>query len=219
MSGQPTPASRPPEPLTFDQLVNRARALAEAGPRQVLGIVGAPGAGKSTMAHRLVAALGSVAALVPMDGFHLAGAELERLGRQQRKGASDTFDGAGFVALIRRLRSPDSELVYAPEFRRELEEPIAGAIPVPPAVRLVITEGNYLLVEDGPWVALRELLDEVWFLDLDVQVRLRRLTERHMAHGRDRETAAAWAHGSDQINADRIAVTAHRADLVVRLVD
>lgn len=214
---QPADVPPPSRPVTFDQLVDRAAALAVAGPRRLLGIVGAPGAGKSTLAHRLVDALGPVAALVPMDGFHLAEAELHRLGRHDRKGAVDTFDAAGFVALLRRLHSPSGETVYAPLFRREIEEPIAGAIPVPPSVRLVVTEGNYLLIPEGPWVELRDLFDEVWFLDLDASVRLRRLTERHMSFGRDPAEAAARAHGSDQINAERIAATADRADLVIRL--
>ena len=134
--------------MTFASLLDRAAALA-AGPRRLLGIVGAPGAGKSTLAARLVAALGAErAVLVPMDGFHLAQAELERLGRAERKGAVDTFDGDGFVALLGRLATGGAT-VYAPEFRREIEEPIAGAIPVPPDVPLVVTEGNYLLVP-GP---------------------------------------------------------------------
>ncbi|MFC7548181.1 nucleoside/nucleotide kinase family protein [Plantactinospora sp. GCM10030261] len=218
-----TPPSRPfkdPRAVTaypVEEIVARARALAATGPRRLLGIVGAPGAGKSTLAERLVRDLGPVAALVPMDGFHLAEDELRRLGRHDRKGAVDTFDAAGYVALVRRLRAPDGETVYAPRFRRDLEEPIAGAIPVSPDVPLVITEGNYLLVPDGPWADLRGLLDEVWYLDLDERVRLDRLTERHRAYGRPPEVAAARARGSDQVNADLIATTADRADLVFRL--
>ncbi|MEV4631288.1 nucleoside/nucleotide kinase family protein [Micromonospora sp. NPDC049523] len=207
----------PAQPYTFDQLVTRARALAGAGPRRMLGITGAPGAGKSTLAGRLVDALGPTAALVPMDGFHLAEAELHRLGRHARKGAVDTFDGAGFVALMHRLRTVVDTTVYAPEFRRELEESIAGAIAVPPQVRLVVTEGNYLLVPTLPWAELRGLLDEVWFLDLDADERLRRLTERHIGFGREVTEAAARARGTDQVNADLIETTAVRSDVVVRL--
>ncbi|MFI6762902.1 nucleoside/nucleotide kinase family protein [Micromonospora sp. NPDC050417] len=213
--------SVPAQPHTFDELVARARALADAGPRQLLGIAGAPGAGKSTLAQRLVAALGPVAALVPMDGFHLAEAELRRLGRHHRKGALDTFDGAGYVALMRRIRTGGDDggggTVYAPEFRRELEESIAGAIAVPPQVRLVVTEGNYLLVPAPPWDELRGLLDEVWFLDLDAGERLRRLTDRHIGFGRSATEAATRARGTDQVNADLIETTAGRSDVVVRL--
>lgn len=183
----------------------------------MLGIAGPPAAGKSTLAERLVAALGPEAALVPMDGFHLADVELRRLDRRDRKGAPDTFDGAGFVALLRRLRESGPEIVYAPQFRRDLEEPVAGAIPVPPSVRLVVTEGNYLLLSDDPWGRVRPLLDEVWYLDLDQEERLHRLTRRHMAYGRSAAEAAERAGGSDQVNAELIAGTAHRADLVLRL--
>ncbi|MGI5214189.1 nucleoside/nucleotide kinase family protein [Plantactinospora sp. CA-290183] len=207
-----------PVPYPLDRLVSRARDLAATGPRRLLGITGAPGVGKSTVAGRLVAALGPAAALVPMDGFHLAEAELHRLGRQARKGAPDTFDGAGFVALLRRLREPEAGTVYAPEFRREIEEPIAGAIPVTPSVRLVVVEGNYLLVPDHPWGVVRDLLDEIWFLDLAEPERLRRLTDRHVAYGRPPAEAAARARGSDQANAEVIAGTAGRADLVIRLI-
>nr|MDT0661696.1 nucleoside/nucleotide kinase family protein [Micromonospora sp. DSM 115978] len=211
--------SAEPRALTLEGLVTRAQRLAGTGPRRLLGITGPPGAGKSTLAARLVARLGPEAALVPMDGFHLADAELRRLGRHARKGAPDTFDGAGYLTLLRRLRTPDPFCVYAPEFRRELEEPIAGAIPVPPEVRLVVTEGNYLLMPQPPWGDLRELLDEVWFLDLDEPERLRRLTDRHIEFGRDPVEAADRACGTDQVNAERIATTAARADLVVRLVE
>lgn len=185
--------------------------------RRLLGIAGAPGVGKSTVAAHLVRALAPVAVLVPMDGFHLAGAELHRLGRHERKGAIDTFDADGFVALLRRLRAERSTVVYAPEFRREIEEPIASAIPVPPGASLVITEGNYLLADEGAWVRVRTLLDEVWFLELDERVRLDRLTARHMAYGRPPAEARARARGTDQRNAELIAATRHRADLIVQL--
>lgn len=201
--------------MDVDELVLRARELAASGPRQILGIAGAPGVGKSTLAAVLVKALEDQAVLVPMDGFHLAEAELHRLGRHERKGAIDTFDAGGYVSLLKRLRSAGPATVYAPEFRREIEEAIAGAIPVPPAVPLVVTEGNYLLVPDGEWGEVRGLLDAAWFLELDEDERLRRLTARHAAFGRGPVEAAARARGTDQVNADLIATTAHRADLTV----
>ncbi|MEV5631506.1 nucleoside/nucleotide kinase family protein [Micromonospora tulbaghiae] len=207
------------EVLGLDELVARARALAEDGPRQLLGIAGAPGAGKSTLAERVVAALGPAARLVPMDGFHLAGSALARLGRADRKGAPDTFDVNGFVSMLRRLRRLEPTSVWAPEFRRDLEEPVAGAIEVPPEVRLVVTEGNYLLLRDDPWEEVRTLVHRIWFLDLDADLRLRRLTARHEAYGKSPEQARAWALGSDEENARRVAGTAGHADLVVRLAD
>ncbi|MFI1188530.1 nucleoside/nucleotide kinase family protein [Streptomyces californicus] len=199
-------------------LTDRARALADTGRRRVLGIAGPPGAGKSTLAERLVAALAGRAALVPMDGFHLAAAELDRLGRADRKGAPDTFDAAGYAALLRRLRAPDPvHAVYAPAFHRTLEEPVAGALPVAPDVPLVITEGNYLLLDDGPWAPVRGLLDAVWFLDLDPAVRVRRLVDRHVCHGRPRREAEEWVARSDEANARMVERCRDRADLIVRL--
>jgi pantothenate kinase len=192
-------------------LIERARGLITADRRRMLGITGAPAAGKSTLAATLTQALAPDAVLVPMDGFHLAASELHRLGRQERKGAPDTFDAAGYVALLHRLRANAEDVVYAPEFRREIEEPIAGAIAVPRGVPLVITEGNYLLL----WPQARSLLDEVWFVELDEQARLARLIARHMAFGRTRAEAEGRAFGSDQRNAELIAASRDAADLIV----
>ena len=203
---------------TLPQLVDRARALAVPGQRHLLGITGAPGAGKSTVAAAVVASLDGSAALVGMDGFHLAQRTLEQWGRASRKGAPDTFDAAGYAALLRRLRAASEEVVHAPEFRREIEEPVGSAVPVGRDVPLVVTEGNYLLVEDGDWAAVRPLLDEVWFIDVDPALRLERLVARHVAFGRAPEAARAWSTGPDQANADLVAATRERADLVVRLV-
>ncbi|MEU0383453.1 nucleoside/nucleotide kinase family protein [Streptomyces chartreusis] len=206
-------------PLTFDDLVHRARALPQGGRRALLGIAGSPGAGKSTLAERLVRELNGSGdpwvAHVPMDGFHLADAELERLGRRDRKGAPDTFDAAGYAALLRRLREEPHDVVYAPGFERVLEQPIAGAIPVPPAARLVVTEGNYLLLDTGAWARVRPRLDEVWFCELPEPERLRRLVARHEEFGKNHEEAVAWVMRSDQRNAELVAATRDRADLVV----
>ncbi|QHA08582.1 nucleoside/nucleotide kinase family protein [Streptomyces broussonetiae] len=206
-------------PLTFDDLLARARVLAAGGRRAVLGIAGSPGAGKTTLAAHLVRALNADgpprAAHVPMDGFHLADAELDRLGRRDRKGAPDTFDPAGYAALLLRLREDTEEVVYAPGFERVLEQPLAGAIPVPPAARLVVTEGNYLLLAEGSWARVRPLLDEVWFCEIAEDERIRRLVARHEEFGKDHESAVAWVLGSDQRNAGLVAATRGRADLVV----
>ena len=177
--------------ITTDEAIERARALASRGRRTLLGITGPPGGGKSTLARAVADELGDRAALVGMDGFHLAQAELVRLGRRDRMGALDTFDGAGYVALLRRLRAAD-EVVYAPEFRREIEEPIAGAVAVPPDVPLVITEGNYLLVDEGPWAQVRGLLDEAWYVVQDEQRRLELLIARHVEFGKEPDYAREW---------------------------
>jgi pantothenate kinase len=167
----------------------------------------------------LADALGERAALVGMDGFHLAQRELERLGRAERKGAPDTFDASGYVHLLTRLRDNDPETVYAPEFRREIEEPIACAVPVPPTVPLVVTEGNYLLLPDEPWSRIRGLLDDVWFLAPPEPARQEWLISRHQRYGRSRGDATDRALGSDQANAELIAPTRARADLVLTEVD
>lgn len=200
---------------TFDELLERAEGMVAGGDRAVLGIAGAPAAGKTALAWQLSNALGTRAVVVGMDGFHLAQIELHRLGRIERKGAPDTFDAHGYVHLIRRL-AEGVEPVYAPEFRREIEEPIAGAVLVDTDVQLIITEGNYLLVEDEPWGRLRPLLDDAWYLAPDEDERLERLVSRHRRYGRSLVEAKQRALGSDQRNAELIAPTAARADLVVQ---
>ena len=196
------------------------QALLQRGGRALLGLVGPPGAGKSTLAAALQAEFADVAQAVPMDGYHLANVELERLGRRGRKGAPDTFDGAGYVALLRRLRAQaGDEIVYAPEFRREIEEPIANAIPVFPGTRLVVTEGNYLLLEDGPWAQVAGLLDEVWYVDVPDALRVDRLTRRHVQFGRSADAAAAWVAGTDEPNARLIEASRGRASHVFRWDD
>lgn len=210
-------AMPPAEKFTVAALAERIRAMATRSRRTVIGITGAPGAGKSTVAEALVRELGPAAVLVPMDGFHLSNQVLESLGRRGRKGAPDTFDAAGYIALLRRLREPGADIVYAPTFRRDIEESIGSSIPVPPQTPIVITEGNYLLLDAHPWQQVRGLLDAVWYLQLDDKVRVQRLVARHMDFNKTAEEARAWAEGTDQRNADAVVASAHHADLVVRL--
>jgi len=202
--------------LSFETLVERARGLAAGRRRAVLGITGAPAAGKTTLAEELVRALaGDRVAHVPMDGFHLADVELDRLGLRERKGAPETFDALGYAALLRRLHEDQDDMIYAPGFERTIEQPIAGAIGVPREARLIVSEGNYLLVEDERWTRVRPLLDEVWYVDLDRAERLRRLVERHLRFGKDERSAIAWATGTDERNAELVAATKARADLII----
>jgi pantothenate kinase len=205
---------------TVDQAVERAVELARSSHRTVLGIAGAPGAGKSTLARRIVTAVderlgAGTAVQVPMDGFHLSNAALDALGRHDRKGAVDTFDADGYVALVRRLVAADEDVVWAPDFDRRVDEPVAGSIAVPRAARLVVSEGNYLLDDTAPWSALPALFTETWFCAVDDDVRLGRLVGRHMRHGRDHDAARAWAVEVDGVNAARVAPTAIRASRTV----
>jgi pantothenate kinase len=184
--------------------------------RRIVGVVGCPGAGKSTLAARIAAEIGDTAVVVPMDGFHLAGRVLERLGRHHRKGAPDTFDVGGYVHLLERVRVR-RVTVYAPEFRRDVEEPIAGAIEVAPRHTVVVTEGNYLLHEAGGWERVRPLLDECWYLDGDDESRRRRLIARHIRHGRSEAEARRWVDEVDEPNAALVRATRERADRIVNL--
>lgn len=195
-------------------VVDAARGLIESSRRRILGLAGAPGAGKSTLSAALLSVLGDQARVVPMDGFHLSNRQLARLGRAERKGAADTFDAHGYRDLLSRLRAgrDSGETVYAPGFYREIEEPIAASIDVPPETPLVITEGNYLLLEESPWPQVRALIDDIWFLDVDAELREQRLIARHMRFGRSEREAHDWMRAVDAPNAARIAAVAANAD-------
>ncbi|MEV0230974.1 nucleoside/nucleotide kinase family protein [Nonomuraea sp. NPDC050786] len=206
--------------MNDEQLLQRVHGLAASGERVVVGIAGCPGAGKSTLAGRLaerLTASGLPAVWVPMDGFHLADVELERLGRLRRKGAMDTFDAHGYLALLRRVRAETAAVVYAPSFDREIEQPIAGAIPVPPAARVVVSEGNYLLADADPWRQVRAAMTEVWYVEIDDRVRLDRLTQRHIRFGKSPDQAVRWVAEVDEPNAVAIRATRESADLLVDL--
>ncbi len=193
------------------------RELADLLPagRAVLGITGSPGSGKSELAAALADQHGAV--VVPMDGFHFADVELRRRGLLDRKGAPETFDAEGYAALLARIRARPDHVVMAPGFDRDLEQPLAGAIPIPPDAELVVTEGNYLLVDEARWRAVREQLDTVWHVRTDETVRVERLVARHVEFGKSSPAARAWVERVDQPNAVLVEAAAHRADLVLDL--
>jgi pantothenate kinase len=194
--------------------------IAGAQRRIVMGIAGPPAAGKSTLATSVTSALNQAhgpgtAVAVGMDGFHLANSELTRLGLAARKGAPETFDAFGFIALLRRLRAADDPVVYAPVYSRSVHESIGSAVPVPHDVRIVVVEGNYLLLPRPPWDQVRGLLDVAIYLDTPTGVRVESLVRRQRSRGLDRDAAVDWVHRSDEANAALIATTRDRADVVL----
>ena len=203
----------------IDDLIARARALIRPGERVILGVTGSPGAGKTLLAKTIVQLINrqdtSAAVHLPMDGFHLANTTLDLLGNHDRKGAIDTFDGWGFVALLRRLFVEVDVPVYAPGFERAVDEPIAAELIVPAHTPLVVVEGNYLLVDTPPWDQVKPLLAETWFCVASEETRRSRLIDRHTRHGRTAQAATAWATNVDEVNAGLIEATRHRAELLV----
>jgi pantothenate kinase len=206
--------------VTAHLLAREAVELVEHGARAILGIAGSPGAGKSTLVDLLVTRIRAAegddwVAYVPMDGFHLADAQLDRIGARGRKGAPDTFDVAGYAHLLERVKREVDEPVYVPGFDRTLEQPIAAALVVLPSARLVVTEGNYLLLDDPDWARARHAMDVVWFVTSDESKRIARLIARHIEFGKTPDEARAWVETIDQRNAELVAGTVGKADRVI----
>jgi pantothenate kinase len=205
---------------TADLLARDAIALAGDSSRAILGITGCPGAGKSKLVDLLLERIGAVrgddwVAHVPMDGFHLADAQLDRIGARGRKGAPDTFDAAGYAHLLERVKREVDDPVYVPGFDRTLEQPLAAALVVLPSARLVVTEGNYLLLDDPDWARARRAMDAVWFVAIDESERIARLVARHIEFGKTPDEARAWVATTDQRNAELVAGTIGKADRVI----
>ena len=205
-----------PNMMTVDEAVVAVRALASGG-RRILGLVGSPGAGKSTLSDALMAELGPAAVIVPMDGFHLANGVLESEGTRLRKGAPETFDADGYVSLLARIRTqqPGDPPIYAPRYDRGAGASIGGSITVSGDTPLVITEGNYLLLDSGGWPAARPLLDACWFIHVDDAIRVPRLIQRHVDFGKSPAEAEEWVMRSDEANAALVKASAQFADAAV----
>jgi pantothenate kinase len=193
-----------------------------ANPRFILGIVGIPASGKSSLATQLADCLNrlegkSVAIVVPKDGFHLANAVLDARGLRAKKGIPETFDAQGFVHLVERLRSHPAETIWCPSFDRQLDASVEGAIEVNSSHRVVIVEGNYLLLNISPWDEVRSKLDQVWYVDIPREVSYKRLMQRHLASGRSEQQVIEKIESTDMPNADLIEKTRERATRIVRL--
>jgi len=208
-----------PKLLTnLDQALARAKELASGEKRVLIGVIGKPGAGKSTLTSYLINNLKpGLTALVPMDGYHLSNKQLQRLNLSDSKGAFNTFDSDGFVSLLRRINLDMDKDIYYPIFHREIEESYAADGVVLKNTRLVITEGNYLLLEKGGWESVKKELSEVWYVKVNDELRLERLTKRHEMFGKDPESAHKWAHGSDEINAELVQTTVASADVIIEI--
>jgi pantothenate kinase len=204
---------------SLDQVIERINAFnASANKRIIIGIVGKPGAGKSTLTEHILNNLPKgVATIVPMDGYHLSNSQLARLGLADRKGAPNTFDSEGYVNLLRRLRNDIDKDVYFPVFHREIEESYAADGVVLAKTKIVLTEGNYLLLNEMGWKGVAGELDEIWYINIDDDLRLDRLTKRHQKFGKDADAAHAWARGTDEVNAKIVEATASKADYIINL--
>ncbi|MGR3662617.1 MAG: hypothetical protein ACU0CA_15760 [Paracoccaceae bacterium] len=185
--------------------------------RRLIAIAGPPGSGKSTLAAKLTDVLnakGIVTALVPMDGFHLDNRVLKDMNRLPEKGAPDTFDAAGFLNAIERLKTGDT--VVLPLFDRDLELAIAGAIVVPKICQTLIVEGNFLCYGEAPWDQLNAIWDLSVYLDVSREELEKRLVQRWLDQGFTPPNAQHRADVYDLPNADRVAAARLETDLVIR---
>jgi len=201
---------------SLEEVVSRAKSLMD-GERKIVGLIGKPGAGKSTLSAQLIQQLGDQAAILNMDGYHLSNSALGELGRADRKGAPDTFDALGFTEILKRVKHEVDKNIYFPVFDRAIEESIAAQGVIVPSVKLVITEGNYLLHNGDNWSGVKNLLDESWFIEVDDSLRIERLVNRHHKFGKSKVDALSWATGSDENNAKIVAQTRESADLIINL--
>ncbi len=205
--------------MSVNLLVEQIKTLLEgSSPRTIIGIVGKPGAGKSTVVAEIQNQFESNdVAIIPMDGYHLSNEELIELGRRNRKGAPDTFDVSAFVSLLRSVRNEINKNHTFPIFHREIEASKEGEGLVPVGAKVVVVEGNYLFSQEYGWHEVFPLLDQSWFISIDDEIRMRRLIARHIAYGKTAQEAEEWSLGSDEMNARFIEKSANRAEKVINL--
>lgn len=205
---------------SIDEALSRIKDLAlKHSGRFIIGIVGKPGAGKSTLTSHLIENLPKDSvSLVPMDGYHLSNLQLKNLGLSDRKGAFNTFDSNGYVSLLKRINTETDQDIYYPVFHREIEESYAADGVVLANTKIVLTEGNYLLFDKAGWEKVATELTEIWYININDDVRIERLVKRHEFYGKDKESALNWATGSDEINAKIVESTASKADVIINLI-
>lgn len=205
--------------MSVQLLVEEIASLLQGSkPRTMIGIVGKPGAGKSTVVTEIQKQFSTEdVAIIPMDGYHLSNEELIRLGRRERKGAPDTFDVEGFISLITRVRNEIDKNHTFHIFHREIEASKADEGIVLRNTKVIVIEGNYLFSEEHNWSEVFPLLDQSWFIEIDDEIRMQRLITRHIKYGKTPQEAEDWSRGSDEANAKFIAKTASRAERIIKL--
>lgn len=205
--------------MSIELLFKQIQSLLDGqSPRTLIGIVGNPGAGKSTVVEEIKKKYAAnEVSIIPMDGFHLSNEELISLGRRDRKGAPDTFDVKGFTSLLRRVKLNHQSEHKFPIFHREIEASMADEGIVPKESKVIVIEGNYLFSTEHNWDVVFPMLDHTWFIEIDDEVRIKRLIARHVRYGKTPEEAEAWSRGSDETNARFIGLTAHRAENLIKL--
>ena len=205
--------------MSIDLLFEQIQSLLESqGPRSIIGIVGKPGAGKSTVVLEIEKKFTpNEVSIIPMDGYHLSNEALIELGRRDRKGAPDTFDTAAFISLITKVKNSPQLDHRFPIFHREIEASVEDEGLVPTSAKIIVIEGNYLFSDEHNWSGVFPLLDHTWYIEIDDEIRMQRLIARHIKYGKTPAAAEAWSRGSDEANARFIEKTSHKAENKIRI--